>query len=89
MGEKIGKRTREGGDDEDVIKAELRKTTEENGEETLNIAPRKPNLDLKRDVSKKMEKLKKMTERAIVDLLREKLANEGGETDEEEEEEEE
>uniref|UniRef100_A0A8C5KPB4 Coiled-coil domain containing 12 n=1 Tax=Jaculus jaculus TaxID=51337 RepID=A0A8C5KPB4_JACJA len=35
-----------------------------------NLAPRKPDWDLKRDVSKKLEKLEKRTRRAIAELIR-------------------
>ncbi|XP_021397909.1 coiled-coil domain-containing protein 12 isoform X1 [Lonchura striata] len=35
-----------------------------------NLAPRKPDWDLKRDVSKKLEKLEKRTQRAIAELIR-------------------
>ncbi|CAL1528363.1 unnamed protein product [Lymnaea stagnalis] len=38
-----------------------------------NLAPRKPDWDLKRDVSKKIEKLEKRTQRAIAELIRERL----------------
>eukprot|EP00794_Sanderia_malayensis_P003241 gene3242-3722_t len=38
-----------------------------------NLAPRKPDWDLKRDVSKKLEKLQRRTQRAIVELIRERL----------------
>uniref|UniRef100_A0A8C3QSS6 Coiled-coil domain containing 12 n=1 Tax=Cyanoderma ruficeps TaxID=181631 RepID=A0A8C3QSS6_9PASS len=38
-----------------------------------NLAPRKPDWDLKRDVSKKLEKLEKRTQRAIAELIRERL----------------
>ena len=40
----------------------------------LNIQPRKANWDLKRDVGKKLEKLKKRTERAILELVRKCLS---------------
>merc|ERR1711865_805335 len=43
----------------------------------LNIQPRKANWDLKRDVGMKLEKLKKRTERAILELVREKLISQG------------
>uniref|UniRef100_A0A8C6YFG1 Coiled-coil domain containing 12 n=1 Tax=Naja naja TaxID=35670 RepID=A0A8C6YFG1_NAJNA len=36
-----------------------------------NLAPRKPDWDLKRDVAKKLEKLEKRTQRAIAELIRE------------------
>lgn len=39
----------------------------------LNLAPRKPDWDLKRDVAKKLAKLEKRTQRAIAVLIRERL----------------
>ncbi|GCB65256.1 coiled-coil domain-containing protein 12 [Scyliorhinus torazame] len=39
----------------------------------VNLAPRKPDWDLKRDVAKKLERLEKRTQRAIAELIREKL----------------
>lgn len=38
-----------------------------------NLAPRKPDWDLKRDVSKKLEKLELRTQRAIAELIRVRL----------------
>nr|XP_034349453.1 uncharacterized protein LOC117702370 [Arvicanthis niloticus] len=38
-----------------------------------NLAPRKPDWDLKRDVAKKLEKLEKQTQSAIAELIRERL----------------
>ncbi|KAL1132583.1 hypothetical protein AAG570_010535 [Ranatra chinensis] len=38
-----------------------------------SLAPRKPDWDLKRDVTKKLERLEKRTQRAIADLIRERL----------------
>ncbi len=35
----------------------------------VNVAPKKPNWDLRRDVAKKLEKLERRTQRAIVQLL--------------------
>ncbi len=67
------------GEEEDVIKRELQRHLEEHGSEQLNVAPRKPNWDLKRDVAKKMEKLNRLTQKAVVELLREKLAREAEE----------
>ena len=43
-------------------------------DEELNIAPKKANWDLKRDVEKKLEKLNRRTQRAIVDIIRERMA---------------
>jgi coiled-coil domain-containing protein 12 len=41
----------------------------------LNILPRNNNWDVKKLLEPKLEKLKKRTQKAIVDFLREKLAN--------------
>nr|XP_034339604.1 coiled-coil domain-containing protein 12-like [Arvicanthis niloticus] len=38
-----------------------------------NLAPRKPDWDLKRDVAKKLEKLEKQTQSAIAEMIRERL----------------
>ncbi|KAK6971173.1 coiled-coil domain-containing protein 12 [Biomphalaria glabrata] len=38
-----------------------------------NLAPRKPDWDLKRDISKKLDKLERKTQRAIAELIRERL----------------
>lgn len=35
----------------------------------INLAPRKPDWDLKRDVAKKLEKLERRTQRAIAELI--------------------
>ncbi|CAH1774813.1 unnamed protein product [Owenia fusiformis] len=43
------------------------------------LAPRKPDWDLKRDIAKKLEKLEKRTQRAIAELIRERLQT--GESD--------
>jgi hypothetical protein len=43
----------------------------------LDIAPKKPNWDLKRDISKKLEKLERRTQGAIVKLIKQKLAEVG------------
>merc|ERR1712180_507825 len=40
------------------------------------LAPRKPDWDLKRDVAKRLEKLEKRTQKAIVELIRERLKEE-------------
>ncbi|ESO06490.1 hypothetical protein HELRODRAFT_160665 [Helobdella robusta] len=39
----------------------------------LNLAPRKPDWDLKRDVAKKLEKLERRTQRAMGELIRDRL----------------
>lgn len=67
-------------EEEDAIQRELRRHEEEHGNGgQLNVAPRKPNWDLKRAVSKKVAKLNRLTQKAIVELLREKLAQEAEE----------
>ncbi|CAO3632158.1 unnamed protein product [Cunninghamella blakesleeana] len=43
----------------------------------FNLAPKKANWDLRRDVEKKLEKLDKRTQRAIVELIRQRLNEEG------------
>ena len=40
-------------------------------QDLTTLAPRKPDWDLKRDVSKKLEKLDRRTQRAIAELIRE------------------
>merc|ERR1712181_7714 len=48
----------------------------------VNLAPRKPDWDLKRDIAKKLEKLERRTARAIGEVIRDRLrAEEGGEED--------
>lgn len=42
-------------------------------EDELNIAPRKVNWDLKRDIEEKLRKLDRRTQRAIVEIIRERM----------------
>uniref|UniRef100_A0A3B5A6N6 Coiled-coil domain containing 12 n=1 Tax=Stegastes partitus TaxID=144197 RepID=A0A3B5A6N6_9TELE len=42
-------------------------------QDLANLAPRKPDWDLKRDVAKKLEKLERRTQRAIAELIRDRL----------------
>ncbi|XP_074652683.1 coiled-coil domain-containing protein 12-like [Tubulanus polymorphus] len=44
-----------------------------------NLAPRKPDWDLKRDIAKKLAKLEKRTQRAIAELIKERMQS--GKTD--------
>mmetsp|Transcript_30771 Transcript_30771/g.70569 ORF Transcript_30771/g.70569 Transcript_30771/m.70569 type:complete len:178 (-) Transcript_30771:34-567(-) len=46
----------------------------------LNIAPKKPNWDLKRDVQRKMTVLEARTDRAIVQLIRQRIKQDKAET---------
>lgn len=41
--------------------------------DVTSLAPRKPDWDLKRDVEKKLQKLERQTQRAIGELIRERL----------------
>lgn len=46
-----------------------------------NLAPRKPDWDLKRDVSKKLDILERRTQRAIAEIIRDRLKNNQNELD--------
>jgi coiled-coil domain-containing protein 12 len=54
-------------------------------EDSVNIVPKKPNWDLKSQVSTRIERLKRRTQRAIVELLKEKLASQTDEDNSDEE----
>ena len=43
---------------------------EDVGEVLLSVQPKKANWDLRRDVAKKLEKLDKRTQRAMIELMR-------------------
>jgi coiled-coil domain-containing protein 12 len=57
----------------DPIQKELMDVASKIGVTELNIIPKKINSDLKRHAEFKIEKLRKRTQRAIVEILREKL----------------
>ena len=63
----------------DPIQQELNNVTLQIGtnNKELNIIPKKINWDLKRHSEYKIEKLRKRTQRVIVEILREKLTAEG------------
>ena len=44
-------------------------------QDLINLAPRKPDWDLKRDVAKKLEKLERRTQRAIAELISKEHCN--------------
>lgn len=76
--------------DAEILLRQDRSTTETNlsadGSEMpsiTSIAPKKVNWDLKRDIAKKLNKLERRTQKAIVELLRERLEAEAAEEDEE------
>eukprot|EP00742_Colponemidia_sp_Colp-10_P007126 GILJ01007654.1.p1 GENE.GILJ01007654.1~~GILJ01007654.1.p1 ORF type:complete len:136 (-),score=27.19 GILJ01007654.1:119-526(-) len=54
---------------EEAAKQVLQKSQEQN-EGALQLAPKKLNWDLKRDVEKKLEKLEAKTKKAIIELIR-------------------
>lgn len=55
------------------------------GDDIINVAPKKANWDLRRDVAKKLEKLERRTQRALVAIMQEQqmqtLDREGGQAD--------
>ncbi|DAZ94538.1 TPA: hypothetical protein N0F65_002190 [Lagenidium giganteum] len=61
---------------------------EEEEEEDVNLAPKRANWDIERDIAPMLKKLEKRTQHAIVEIWREKMAAEQQEEDEEEEEDE-
>ncbi|KAG2206956.1 mRNA splicing factor [Mucor mucedo] len=58
-----------------LTKEALAQAAEKQKEEVdlFNLAPKKPNWDLKRDVEKKLEKLDRKTQRAIYEIIRQRL----------------
>ncbi|KAI7882946.1 mRNA splicing factor [Lichtheimia hyalospora FSU 10163] len=46
----------------------------------FNLQPKKPNWDLKRDVEKKLERLDRRTQKAVLELIRQRLSNETDKT---------
>jgi coiled-coil domain-containing protein 12 len=54
----------------DIITKELR----ENKSDEVHIVPKNPNWDLKNQVASKLDRLRRRTQRAIVELLRERVA---------------
>ena len=48
--------------------------TETNELDLIALAPKRPDWDLKRAIEPRLERLKKKTERAIAELIRERLA---------------
>ncbi|KAJ8589175.1 mRNA splicing factor, partial [Rhizopogon salebrosus TDB-379] len=49
--------------------------------DVFNIAPKRPNWDLKRDMEKKYAKLERKTQEAIHTLIRQRLASQKGQSD--------
>ncbi|KAG6868829.1 hypothetical protein C0993_009711 [Termitomyces sp. T159_Od127] len=61
-----------------IAEDELRRAQEL---DIFNIAPKRPNWDLKRDMNKKLAKLERKTQEAIHTLIRQRLAAQKGESD--------
>nr|CAD7412229.1 unnamed protein product [Timema poppensis] len=64
------------GNVDDEVKAQLEAANSRVVIEELditNLAPRKPDWDLKRDVAKKLERLERRTQKAIAELIRDRL----------------
>jgi coiled-coil domain-containing protein 12 len=60
---------------------EARKEAPASRQDLVDVAPKKPNWDLKRDVQKKLDKLERKTQRAIIELLKERLEREAAAED--------
>ncbi|KIP06031.1 hypothetical protein PHLGIDRAFT_46883, partial [Phlebiopsis gigantea 11061_1 CR5-6] len=64
---------------EEIIKEDAERRAQEL--DLHNIAPRRPNWDLKRDLDKKLAKLERKTQEAIHTLIRQRLAAQNGQSD--------
>ncbi|KIK59549.1 hypothetical protein GYMLUDRAFT_1004355 [Collybiopsis luxurians FD-317 M1] len=64
---------------EEVIQEDEEKRAEELN--VFNIAPKRPNWDLKRETDKKLAKLERRTQEAIHTLIRQRLAAQKGDSD--------
>jgi coiled-coil domain-containing protein 12 len=49
--------------------------------DVFNIAPKRPNWDLKREMEKKLAKLERKTQEAVHTLIRQRLASQKGQSD--------
>ena len=67
------------GDVSEHVKEEIAKENQGiviNELDFISLAPRKPDWDLKRDVAPKLDKLERRTQKAIAELIRERLKEE-------------
>ncbi|KAG3117284.1 hypothetical protein PI124_g3434 [Phytophthora idaei] len=71
------------------VQEEDAKTEYESDDELLNLAPKRANWDMERDIAPMLRKLERRTQHAIVEILREKLAAEQQEEDSNDDDEEE
>ncbi|KAJ8611190.1 hypothetical protein CTAYLR_003587 [Chrysophaeum taylorii] len=67
-------------DEKDAYALELERLASETPEDPVSIVPKDPTWDLKRDLEPKLAVLAKRTQRAIVDLIRERLASDDDNT---------
>ncbi|KAG0705099.1 mRNA splicing factor [Suillus ampliporus] len=61
-----------------IAQDELQRTQEL---DVFNIAPKRPNWDLKREMEKKLAKLERKTQEAVHTLIRQRLASQKGQSD--------
>ncbi|CAI5746663.1 unnamed protein product [Peronospora destructor] len=71
----------------DQAQEENTKTEDESEDELLNLAPKRANWDMERDMAPMLRKLERRTQHAVVEILREKLAAEQQEEDSDNDEE--
>lgn len=71
------------------VQEEGANTEDESDDELLNLAPKRANWDMERDIAPMLRKLERRTQHAIVEILREKLAAEQAEGSDEEDDEDE
>lgn len=55
---------------EGICKGSMHPTHLCNPQDLFNLQPKKPNWDLKRDVEKKLERLDRRTQKAVLELIR-------------------
>jgi coiled-coil domain-containing protein 12 len=55
----------------------MRAQVQTKAEIQLDVAPKKANWDLKQHIAKKLEKLERRTQQAIVELIKEKVSQDG------------
>ena len=61
---------------EEKVEANMKREIQSKKSGSMNIAPTKANADLKRDIEKKLKKLARRTQRAIRELIKERLESE-------------
>ena len=83
--EPAAKRSKTEGEEKSILERALEKAKAESSdvanveEDVVAVAPKKINWDLKRDIQPKLDRLERRTQRAIVEMLRERLEKEAEE----------